>query len=108
MGIWKHAAADRNDGRRSITLGDREGSKTDMMKLKETVHTLLLTKKQAGRELAVSERTVHALLQQGLLPVVRFGGSVRIDRSDLLAFIERQKVGGNRDHAAEPPETPLH
>ena len=64
------------------------------MTTKETTPTLLLTKKQAGRELSVSERTVHALIQQGLLPVVRFGGNVRIDRTDLLAFIHRQKGGG--------------
>jgi putative molybdopterin biosynthesis protein len=53
----------------------------------------LLTKREAGRELSVSERTVHSLITQGLLPVVRFGGNVRIDRADLEAFIQRQKTG---------------
>ena len=57
----------------------------------ETAQALLLTKKQAGRELGVSERTVHDLLKQGLLPAVRFLGSVRIHRDDLLAFIQKQK-----------------
>lgn len=54
--------------------------------------SLLLSKRQAGRELGVSERTVHNLLKQGLLPVVRFGGNVRIDRRDLLAFIQARKA----------------
>ena len=62
---------------------------------KDTSPTMLLTKKQAGRELAISERTVHDLIKQGLLPAVRFGGNVRITREDLQAFIERQK-GGHR------------
>jgi len=62
---------------------------------KDPAPTMLLTKRQAGREMAVSERTVHDLIRQGLLPAVRFGGNVRITRNDLQAFIERQKTGGN-------------
>ena len=59
---------------------------------KPTTPPLLLSKKQAGRELGVSERTVHGLIKQGLLPAVRFGGNVRIDRRDLLAFVQQQKT----------------
>ena len=64
-----------------------------MISIKEVPTSLLLTKKQTARELAISERTLHTLIRQGRLPVVRFGGNVRIDRVDLLAFIHRQKHG---------------
>jgi excisionase family DNA binding protein len=69
-----------------------------MMSTKEIPTTLLLTKKQVACELAISERTVHTLIKQGQLTVVRFGGNVRIDRADLLDFIRRQK-GGNEQVA---------
>lgn len=54
---------------------------------------LLLTKKAAGRELGVSDRTVHRLIKDGALPVVCFGGNVRISREDLQVFIKQQRKG---------------
>lgn len=39
--------------------------------------------------LKVTPRTVRRWIAEGLLPVVRFQRTVRIDRSDLEAFITR-------------------
>ena len=62
-----------------------------MMPTKETIAPLLLTKREAAHHLRVTERTIHNLIDRGLLPVVRFGSSVRIDRADLLEFIRQQR-----------------
>lgn len=51
----------------------------------------LLTYREAGRRLGVTDRTVWTLVERGELPAVRFGHSVRIDPGDLRAFIERAK-----------------
>lgn len=62
----------------------------------------LLTYKQAGQLLGVTDRTVWTLVNAGELPAVRFGRSVRIDPADLRAFIENAK----RHRPPEPPEAP--
>ena len=59
----------------------------------------LLTYRQAAEVLGVTDRTVWALVDSGRLPAVRFGRSVRIDPTDLRAFIEhakRNQIGGGR------------
>lgn len=53
----------------------------------------LLTYKQTGELLGVTERTVWTLVDRGELPAVRFGRSVRIDPADLRTFIARGKGG---------------
>ena len=55
----------------------------------------LLTYREAGKLLGVTERTVWTLVDRGELPSVRFRRSVRIDPADLRAFIDRSK-GGRR------------
>lgn len=60
----------------------------------------LLTYDQVGKLLGVSSRTVWTFVDRGDLPAVRFGNSVRIDPTDLRAFIERSK-GGPIHSAAE-------
>ena len=53
---------------------------------------VLMTYRQVARTLQVSERTIWALVNEHrVLPAIRVGGAVRIDRRDLLAFIERRK-----------------
>ena len=53
---------------------------------------MLMTYRQAARVLQVSDRTVWSLINEHrVLPAVRVGSSVRIDRDDLLAYIDRQK-----------------
>ncbi len=51
----------------------------------------LLTYREAGKRLGVTERTVWSLVDRGELPAVRFGRSVRIDLADLRTFIDRAK-----------------
>lgn len=52
----------------------------------------LLTYKQAGELLGVTERTIFTLVADDELPAVRFGRSVRIDPADLRAYIDRRKT----------------
>lgn len=54
----------------------------------------LLTYREAGEILGVTERTIWTFVNRGELPAVRFGRSVRIDPVDLREFIERSKNGG--------------
>ena len=61
-------------------------------------HTLpsrLLTPKEAARFLGISSRTLDRLVKQGLVAVVRMGGSRRFKLEDLLAAIERNRTGGD-------------
>jgi excisionase family DNA binding protein len=46
---------------------------------------------EAAAYLSCSARTVWQLVKDGEIPAVKFGTSVRIDRSDLDTFIEQQK-----------------
>lgn len=52
----------------------------------------LLTYREAGKLLGVTERTIWTLVTEGELPRVRFGRSVRIDPADLRAYIDRCKT----------------
>lgn len=56
---------------------------------------LLLTPREAARTLSACERTLYGLTKSGEIPAVRFGPgkrqSVRYDRADLLAWIDRAK-----------------
>ena len=60
----------------------------------------LLTYREAGSLLGVTERTVWTLVADDKLPAVRFGRSVRIDPTDLRVYIDRCKTiskGTNHD-----------
>ncbi len=48
---------------------------------------LLLTARQAARELAISERTLWGLTARGEIPCVRIGRAVRYSRSALVEWI---------------------
>ena len=52
----------------------------------------LLTYREAGKLLGVTERTIFKLVRDGDLPNVKFGGSVRIDPDDLRGFIDKAKL----------------
>lgn len=58
------------------------------------IDTRLLTARQAARVLAISERTLWQLTNDGLIPVVRFGRAVRYDPADLRAFVASRRTGG--------------
>ena len=51
----------------------------------------LLTYRQAAEILGVTDRTIWTLVDQGKLPAVRFGRSVRIDPADLRGLINSAK-----------------
>ena len=51
----------------------------------------LLRSDEAARLLAISPRKLWTLADDGEIPVVRIGRSVRYDPADLQDYIERQK-----------------
>lgn len=56
----------------------------------------LVTVKEAAKLLSLSLGAVYALCKAGRLPHVRLGesnGAIRIDRRDLLAYVESCKAG---------------
>ena len=53
----------------------------------------LLRSDEAAKLLAISLRKLWTLADQGEIPVVRIGRSVRYDPTDLQNYIERQKHG---------------
>ena len=57
----------------------------------QTVLPALLTVKEAAVYLGRSEQAIQHLILQKLLPVVRVGRRVHLDRRDLDAFIEKHK-----------------
>jgi len=65
---------------------------TDAITTREPILEKLLTYKQAGGLLGVTERTVWTLVDDGELPAVRFKRSVRIDPADLRGYIDRCKT----------------
>jgi excisionase family DNA binding protein len=52
----------------------------------------LLTRKDVARTLKVSDSTVRRLIQDGRLPAVRIGKSVRVRPSALSAFVEAHEA----------------
>lgn len=52
---------------------------------------LLLTAREAASALAISERKLGQIAQDGGIGVVRIGRCVRFDPADLAAWIARQK-----------------
>jgi excisionase family DNA binding protein len=52
----------------------------------------LLTTTQAARYMNLHRSTIHRLIVAGAIPHIRTFKSFRIDKQDLDAFIESQKV----------------
>ena len=52
---------------------------------------ILWTKKEVAEQLNVCTKTIDRLIEQGVLPVVRIRGCVRIQKTDVFAFVEGQK-----------------
>ena len=61
---------------------------------------LLLRPREAALFLGISERSLWSLGDSGAIPVVRIGRSVRFDRRDLIAWVDRQKNRAVDDGAA--------
>ena len=52
---------------------------------------ILWTKKEVAEKLQVSTKTISRLITQGELPFIRIGSSIRIQKTDVFEFVERQK-----------------
>ena len=59
----------------------------------------LLTAQQVARKVALSLRSVRRIIDAELLPVVRIGRAVRIQATDLDAFIRKHTVGRSQNSA---------
>jgi excisionase family DNA binding protein len=57
---------------------------------KQTSERLLLTVSEAAETLGVSRSHLYNLIQQGHLPTIRLGASVRIPRRWLEEFVEAE------------------
>lgn len=54
----------------------------------------LLTSREAAAMLGISERTLWTLKDQGEIPHIKIGRSVRYSVTDLNAWINQQRIGG--------------
>ena len=52
---------------------------------------ILWTKKEVAEKLQVSTKTISRLIAQGALPFIQIGSSIRIQKTDVFAFLGRQK-----------------
>ena len=65
---------------------------------------LLWTSRESAAALSVSERTLWKLTNEGDIPCVRIGRSVRYDPADIRAWIDAHKGIAHRpERAAELP-----
>ncbi len=62
----------------------------------------ILTIKEVGKYLKVGERTAYRLAQDGVIPAFKVGGSWRVRKVDLEAWITRQLEARA---GAEDPDT---
>jgi excisionase family DNA binding protein len=60
-------------------------------KSETTMEPMLLLTRQAAKLLNISERTLWTLTNEGKIPCVRVGRSVRYDPNDLRAWIASAK-----------------
>ena len=67
----------------------------------------LYTKKQVADLLCVSTRSVTHLTTSGALPFVRIGRGVRVEPSDLAAFVASRKSVGRSSSHREPLSRPV-
>jgi excisionase family DNA binding protein len=61
--------------------------------LSDSIPTLeLLTIYEVARLLKISVSSVRRLQQQRRIPFVKVGGSIRFIKSDLLSYVDRERV----------------
>ncbi len=65
----------------------------------DTALPILLYVSEAAKMLALSRARVYQMIASGEVPHVRFGKAVRIPRTALLRYIERQTVNADNDAA---------
>ncbi len=57
---------------------------------------LLLKLPEAGERLGLGRSKLYELIQEGVLPVVRIGRSVRVPASELERFVQRLREAEDR------------
>jgi excisionase family DNA binding protein len=57
--------------------------------------TRLLKPEEAARFLSISTRTLNRWVDQGVIPVIKLGGSRRFWMEDLMATIDKNRSCGN-------------
>ena len=70
-----------------------DGSKSDGERNPAELLQPLMTYREVGEVLGVTDRTVWELVRRGELKNVRVGRSVRVDPTDLRNYIEASKPG---------------
>lgn len=55
----------------------------------------LFSVKETAEYFSVNQWSLYRWLYQGLLPYVKIGGRIRIDRDDIEAYIKKHKVNVN-------------
>jgi excisionase family DNA binding protein len=63
----------------------------------ETEPLVLLTVGEAAELLRLAKPTVYRLIAEGALPSLKVGGSIRIDRAELLDALARHPVRVEED-----------
>jgi excisionase family DNA binding protein len=63
------------------------------VKKPESEPSILITRREAARLMAVTERQLQNLEKQGVFPVVRLGTAVRYRRSDIDAVVAKLAEG---------------
>ena len=53
-------------------------------------NNILFNKKQVAELLNVSTKTISRLIAKGELPIIQIGRNIRIKKSDVFEFVERQ------------------
>ena len=64
----------------------------DDIAFKLNSHIRLLNAYEVAELLGISKSKVYQLLNEGLIPVIRLGGSLRVDPSDLAQYIDQCKT----------------
>ena len=64
--------------------------------MEELNQIILLTTQEVATKLNVSQRTVKRLIQRGELPIIKIGRNIRIQKTDVFAFLARQKQYNKR------------
>ena len=66
----------------------------------------ILTIKEVGKYLKISDRSAYRLAQEGTLPAFKVGGSWRVRRADLDAWITRQVEMQSSEREPDPESEP--
>jgi len=69
-------------------------------KARDTRQPIAYAPKEIAAEIQCSRAYVYKLITEGHLPCVRIGTSVRVLHTDLVAFLEAHRVGGDLNAAA--------